>query len=102
MKIYQITVQRFKLFPATDTVVTEMMDINDHIILNTNIDDAITDHKEWVNTLGNDDLFYITDLKTDAAIDDEDLHCIHIVTTIEYVTDDHITKTIVETITREV
>lgn len=102
MIIYQTTVQQFRLFPVTDTVVPETMDINDHIILNSNIDDAITDHKEWVDLLGDKDIFYVTNLKTDAGIDDEDPHYIHIVTTIEHVTDDYITQTIVETITRDV
>lgn len=102
MKIYQTTVQQFRLNPVTDTVVPEMMDINDDIILNNNIDTAITDHKEWVDILGDKDIFYVTNLKTDAAIDDEDPHYIHIVTTIEHVTDDYITKTIIETITRDI
>lgn len=102
MKIYQTTVQQFRLNPVTDTVVPEMMDINDDIILNSNIDAAITDHKEWVDILGDKDIFYVTNLKTDAAIDDEDPHYIHIVTTIEHVTDDYITKTIIETITRDI
>lgn len=102
MKIYQTTVQQFRLNPVTDTVVPEIMNITDDIILNSNIDDAITDHAEWVNILGDKDIFYVTELKTDTAIDDKDLHCIHIVTTIEHITDDYITKTIIETITREV
>jgi len=102
MKIYQTTVQQFRLNPTTDTIVPETMDITDNIILNNNIDNAITDHKEWVNILGDKDIFYVTDLKTDAVIDDEDPHCIHIVTTIEHVTDDYITKTIIETITRDI
>ena len=105
MKIYQTTVQQFRINPVTDTadtVVPETMDINDHIILNSSIDAAITDHTEWVNIFGDKDIFFITDLETNTAIDDEDLHCIHIVTTIEHVTDDYITKTIIETITREV
>lgn len=102
MKIYQTTVQQFRLSPVTDTVVPETMDITDDIILNGNIDDAITEHKEWVDLLGDEDIFFITNLKTDAAIDNEDPHCIHIVTTIEHVTDDYITKTIIETITRDI
>ena len=102
MKIYQTTVQQFRLNPVTDTIIPEMMDITDDIILNSNIDDAITEHKELVDFLGDDEIFYVTDLKTDAAICDEDPHYIHIVSTIEYVNDDYITKTIVETITREV
>ena len=102
MKIYQTTVQQFRLDPVTDTIIPELMDITDGIILNSNIDNAITDHKEWVDIIGDNDIFYVTDLKTDAAIDDEDLHYIHIVTTIEHITDDYITKTIIETITREV
>lgn len=102
MKIYQTTVQEFSLNPVTDTVVPEMMDITDNIILNNNIDAAITDHKEWVDILGDKDIFYVTELKTDAAIDDKDPHYIHIVTTIEHVTDDYITKIIIETITRDI
>lgn len=102
MKIYQTTVQQFRLNPVTDTVVPELMDITDDIILNSSIDNAITEHKEWVDLLGDKDIFYVTDLKTDAAIDDEDPRYIHIVTTIEHVTDDYITKTIIETITRDI
>ena len=102
MKIYQTTVQQFRLNPITDTVVPELMHINDDIILNDNIDDAITEHKEWVDRLGDKDIFYVTELKTDAAIDDEDPHCIHIVTTIEHVTDDYIRQIIIETITRDI
>ena len=102
MKIYQTTVQQFRLFPVTDTVVPETMDITDDIILSSDINDAIDYHKENVSFYGDEDIFYITDLKTDAAIDDEDPHRIHIVTTIEHVNDECITKTIVETITRDI
>ena len=50
------------------------MHINDDIILNGNIDDAITEHKEWVDLLGDKDIFYVTELKTDAVIDDENAY----------------------------
>lgn len=99
MKIYQTTVRTFYLFPETNEIISDVMDITNDITLNTNMNDAISDHKDIVDVTADEDVFNVTCNDNKVHIENDDIYIENI---IETVNDECITKTIIETITREV
>lgn len=99
MKIYQTTVRTFYLFPETNQIISDVVDITNDITLNTNMNDALSDHKDIVDVTADEDVFNVTSNDNKVLIENDDIYLENI---IETVNDECITKTIVETITREV
>lgn len=99
MKIYQTTVRTFYMNPVTNQVIADVMDITNDITLNTDMNDALSDHKDIVDVVADEDVFIVTRNDNRVHIENDD---IYLETTVETVNDECITKTIVETITREV
>lgn len=99
MKIYQTTVRTFYLNPVTNQIISDVVDITNDITLNTNMNDALWDHKNIVDVTADEDVFNVTSNDNKVLIENDDIYLENI---IEVVNDECITKTIVETITREI
>ena len=99
MKIYQTTIRSFCLNPVTNNVYADAIDITDDIILHTDMNDALCEHKKRAEFYGNDDIFNVTNNDNKIHIENDDISLSNI---IEIVTDECIIKIVIETITREI
>ena len=99
MKIYQTTVRSFYLYPENDEIIANTIDITDDILLNTDMNTAMIEHKKCADIYADEDVFNVTSNDLKVHVENSDIYLSNI---IETVNDDCIVKTIVETITREV
>ena len=99
MKIYQTTFRSFYLYPKTDEIVANVIDITDDIKLNADMNKAMIEHKKLADIYSDEDLFNVTSNDNKVHIENDDIYLSNI---IEIVTDDYIVKIVIETITREV
>lgn len=99
MKIYQTTDRTIYMNPVTNQVIVEEMDIMNDIMLNTDMNEALSYHKDIVDVVADEDIFVVTRNDNKVHIENDD---VYLETIVETVNDEYITKTIIETITREV
>ena len=103
MKLYQTTIEEYQTiiekYKNDDNTIACPMDIDDDILLTTNINKAIDNHKKIVDKYADKSVYYVSDVQTRTG----NIHEFELTTYITWVLPDgSITKFIITTIAKNI